>query len=171
MAKTAGLIVCLVLAPSAGAAQGGHCDEANAECTDVDPQASSKDVQRSVADTPLQVCSTKPMTGWFRDGYCRTQSADKGRHVVCAQMTQEFLMFTRKRGNDLSTPRGRFKGLKPGDRWCLCALRWREAFEAKKAPPVDLEATHASALQHTSYQSLQSTQDKGGQSGSKSAAP
>ena len=78
--------------------------------------------------------------------------------MVCAKMTREFLNFTRKRGNDLSTPRGRFKGLKPGDRWCLCAVRWREAFEAKKAPPVDLEATHTIALQYTSYRSLQSSQ-------------
>ena len=158
MAKIAGLIFGLAFVPSAMAAQAGHCDETKAECTDIDPQMNSKSVQKSVADTPLQVCSTQPMTGWFRDGYCRTQSADKGRHVVCAQMTREFLNFTRKRGNDLSTPRGRFKGLKPGDRWCLCAVRWREAFEAKKAPPVDLEATHAIALQYTSYQSLQSSQ-------------
>ncbi len=160
MAKIAWLIVGLSVGTSVASAQSaaGHCDEAKAECTDVDPQPDLKGIPKSVADTPLHVCSTEPMTGWFRDGYCRTQSADKGRHVVCAQMTQEFLNFTRKRGNDLSTPRGRFKGLKPGDRWCLCAVRWREAFEAKKAPPVDLEATHAVALQYTSYQSLQSTQ-------------
>ena len=134
----------------------GVCDEAQATCADSEPGSGGGSVLQSVADTPLQVCSTKPMTGWFRDGYCRTQSADKGRHVVCAEMTQAFLDFTRRRGNDLSTPRGRFVGLKPGDRWCLCALRWREAHEAGRAPPVELEATHSSALRYTSYPSLQS---------------
>jgi len=157
MPKLVVMLACLSAIPTVAAAQSasGVCDEAQATCADSEP-ASGGSVLKSVADTPLQVCSTKPMTGWFRDGYCRTQSADKGRHVVCAEMTQEFLDFTRRRGNDLSTPRGRFVGLKPGDRWCLCALRWREAHEAGKAPPVELEATDASALRYTSYPSLQS---------------
>ena len=151
-------LACFSVTPTTAAAQtaAGVCDEAQATCVDSEPAASGGPEVKSVAGTPLQVCSTKPMTGWFRDGYCRTQSADKGRHVVCAEMTQEFLDFTRRRGNDLSTPRGRFVGLKPGDRWCLCALRWREAHEAGKAPPVELEATHSLALHYTSYPSLQS---------------
>ena len=145
----------------------GQCDEAQGSCADSEPHTDVNTMQKSVADTPLQKCSTKPLTGWFRDGYCRTQSADKGRHVVCAKMTQQFLDFTRQRGNDLSTPQDRFPGLKPGDRWCLCARRWQEAHQAGKAPPVDLEATHAAALRYTSYQSLQSTQGKAGERGSK----
>jgi uncharacterized protein (DUF2237 family) len=101
---------------------------------------------RNVLGGHLVSCSTDPMTGWFRDGCCRTDGADPGRHVVCAVMTEEFLAFTRSRGNDLSTPAFGFPGLEPGDRWCLCASRWREALEAGVAPPVLLAATHASAL-------------------------
>ncbi|MEE2755437.1 MAG: DUF2237 domain-containing protein [Myxococcota bacterium] len=106
--------------------------------------------------TPLAVCSTEPMTGWFRDGRCRTDDRDRGRHLVCAQMTTAFLQFTKKRGNDLSTPnpRYRFPGLKPGDRWCLCALRWKEALDANKAPPVVLNATHAGTLNYVSHTEL-----------------
>ena len=102
----------------------------------------------NVLGGPLEVCSTRPMTGFYRDGCCHTGPQDSGRHVVCAQMTQEFLLFTQRMGNDLITPRPeyRFPGLKPGDRWCLCALRWREALEAGVAPPVILEATHKKAL-------------------------
>ena len=151
-------LVCTLASAALAQEPTGQCDEAKALCADTEPPVAAKPLQKSVADTPLQTCSTKPMTGWFRDGYCRTQSADRGRHVVCAEMTSEFLRFTRQRGNDLSTPRGRFPGLKPGDRWCLCALRWREAYNAGKAPPVDLEATHTSVLQYTSYKSLNGTQ-------------
>ncbi|RMG67237.1 MAG: DUF2237 domain-containing protein [Bacteroidetes bacterium] len=104
----------------------------------------------------LQPCSTDPMTGYFRDGCCRTDAQDRGRHVVCAIMTAEFLAFTRRRGNDLSTPRPEydFPGLKPGDRWCLCALRWREAYEAGVAPPVILEASAEAALQYVDMSML-----------------
>lgn len=96
----------------------------------------------------LIACSTDPMTGFFRDGCCHTGSEDSGRHLVCAVMTAEFLAFSREAGNDLSTPRPEwsFPGLKPGDRWCLCALRWKEAFEAGKAPQVVLEATNEKVL-------------------------
>lgn len=96
------------------------------------------------------------MTGFFRDGSCRTGPEDLGTHVVCARMTAAFLEFTRSRGNDLSTPRPeyQFPGLKPGDRWCLCALRWREACEAGVAPPVELGATHAKALEWVSLELL-----------------
>lgn len=96
----------------------------------------------------LEKCSEDPMTGFYRDGCCSTGEQDLGRHVVCAQMTETFLEFSRDRGNDLVTPRPeyQFPGLNPGDRWCLCALRWKEAAEAGVAPPVYLAATHASAL-------------------------
>jgi len=87
------------------------------------------------------------MTGFFRTGCCETDEQDQGRHVVCAQMTAEFLAFSAKRGNDLSTPRPGFAGLGPGDRWCLCAARWQEAFDAGVAPPVILAATHESATE------------------------
>ncbi|MEM6295125.1 MAG: DUF2237 domain-containing protein [Myxococcota bacterium] len=96
----------------------------------------------------LATCSTDPMTGWTRDGTCNTGPEDRGVHVVCAEMTDAFLSFTKARGNDLSTPHPeyRFPGLVPGDRWCLCAARWKEAHEAGVAPPAVLDATHAAAL-------------------------
>lgn len=102
----------------------------------------------NVLDEPLAPCSTDPMTGWFRDGYCRTDARDAGVHVVCSELTESFLAFTAARGNDLSTPRPQFGflGLNPGDRWCLCAARWDEAARAGAAPPVVLEASHAKAL-------------------------
>ena len=104
--------------------------------------------QLNVLGTPLQLCSLAPLTGFFRDGCCRGDPSDRGLHVVCAVMTAEFLRFSKAQGNDLSTPRPElaFPGLKPGDRWCLCARRWREAFEVGRAPDVVLEATHISAL-------------------------
>ena len=102
---------------------------------------------RNVLGTGLVSCCTAPMTGWFRDGSCRTDDGDLGRHVVCAEMTGEFLEFSRGRGNDLSTPRPGFPGLRPGDRWCLCAARWAEALAAGMAPPVVLAATEESALE------------------------
>ncbi|WP_431284994.1 DUF2237 family protein [Humitalea sp. 24SJ18S-53] len=96
---------------------------------------------------PLLPCSVAPITGFFRDGCCRTGPEDSGRHLVCAEMTAEFLAFSAARGNDLSTPRPEygFSGLLPGDRWCLCALRWEEARLAGVAPPVLAEATHEAA--------------------------
>ena len=87
------------------------------------------------------------MTGYFRTGCCETDDTDLGRHVVCAEMTAEFLAFSKSRGNDLSTPRAGFAGLQPGDRWCLCASRWKEAHDARVAPPVILAATHESATE------------------------
>ena len=111
----------------------------------------------NVLGTPLQTCSTDPMTGWFRDGCCETQSADRGRHIVCAVMTDEFLRFSMSRGNDLSTPRPEysFPGLKAGDRWCLCLERWREAHAAGVAPQVVLKATHQIALERVTLSTLQ----------------
>ena len=104
---------------------------------------------RNVLGGALLPCSVAPLTGFFRDGCCNTGPHDHGLHVVCAQVTAEFLAFSRARGNDLSTPRPDygFAGLKPGDRWCLCAARWEEARRAGFAPPVLLEATHIAALQ------------------------
>ncbi|BAW95746.1 hypothetical protein NIES970_06590 [[Synechococcus] sp. NIES-970] len=112
---------------------------------------------KNVLGTTLQPCSTDPMTGFYRDGCCTTGANDFGRHVVCAQMTAAFLDFTKNQGNDLSTPMPQynFPGLKPGDRWCLCAARWQEAFEIGVAPPVILEATHAKALEIVRREDLQ----------------
>ena len=104
---------------------------------------------RNVLGTPLQVCGLDPATGFFRTGCCETGPDDLGRHVVCAVMTQGFLDYTVAKGNDLVTPRPEwgFPGLRPGDRWCLCATRWLEADQDGVAPPVVLEATHEAALQ------------------------
>jgi uncharacterized protein (DUF2237 family) len=98
--------------------------------------------------TELEVCSLSPLTGFYRDGCCNTGGGDTGVHAVCAQVTEAFLTFSRSVGNDLSTPRPEygFAGLVDGDRWCLCAARWQEAYDAGYAPPVVLAATHASAL-------------------------
>jgi len=109
---------------------------------------------KNVIDGNLEVCCTSPMTGFYRDGFCRTGGQDFGSHVVCAQVTSEFLEFTKSRGNDLSTPNSNFPGLKPGDRWCLCASRWQEALEAGVACPVVLESTHARALEVVSLDEL-----------------
>lgn len=112
---------------------------------------------RNVLGGLLASCSTDPLTGFYRDGCCNTGAEDMGRHLVCAEMTTEFLAFSKARGNDLSTPRPeyRFPGLKAGDRWCLCALRWVEAWKAGVAPKLDLDATHASALRFAPLDVLQ----------------
>lgn len=111
---------------------------------------------KNVLGTELVACCTDPPTGFYRDGYCRTGHLDSGRHVVCAIMTEEFLTFTKSRGNDLSTPIPQydFPGLQPGDAWCLCALRWKEAHAAGVAPPVKLEATHESVLDFIDFAAL-----------------
>ncbi len=110
----------------------------------------------NVLGEPLASCCTDPMTGFFRDGSCRTGEDDHGSHTVCTRVTAEFLEFSRARGNDLSTPLPEygFPGLKPGDCWCLCALRWQEAFEAGFAPQVRLESSHQRALEHVSLADL-----------------
>ncbi|PUE63266.1 hypothetical protein B9Z45_00920 [Limnohabitans sp. 2KL-17] len=112
----------------------------------------------NVLGSTLAPCSYDPLTGYYRDGCCNTDEHDQGSHVVCAKVTQEFLAFSLKRGNDLSTPRPehRFAGLKAGDRWCLCARRWKEAFDAGVAPPVFLECTHQRALDFVTLEQLQS---------------
>jgi uncharacterized protein (DUF2237 family) len=105
---------------------------------------------RNVLGERLESCSIKPMTGFFRNGCCDTGREDVGSHTVCVVATEEFLRFSKSRGNDLSTPRPEygFAGLKPGDRWCLCAPRWREAVDAGEAPRVVLRATHEGALEY-----------------------
>jgi hypothetical protein len=112
---------------------------------------------RNVLGTDLLPCSYDPLTGFYRDGCCNTDAQDPGTHVVCARMTREFLDFSLAQGNDLITPRPeyRFAGLKPGDRWCLCVLRWREALAEGVAPPVYLNSTHSQALQKVSLDQLQ----------------
>ena len=102
----------------------------------------------NVLGGPLAICCEDPATGFYRDGYCHTGPQDVGSHTVCARLTAEFLEFSLLRGNDLTTPRPEynFPGLRPGDRWCLCVARWREALEAGVAPPVVLAATHEKAL-------------------------
>ena len=111
----------------------------------------------NVLGTVLVPCSYDPLTGYYRDGCCNTGAQDLGSHVVCAKVTQEFLDFSLQLGNDLITPRPehRFVGLRPGDRWCLCANRWKEALLAGVAPPVVLECTHSKALQFVTLAQLQ----------------
>lgn len=111
---------------------------------------------RNVLGEPLESCSVQPMTGFYRDGCCNTGREDVGSHTVCAVMTASFLEFSKVRGNDLSTPLPQFgfPGLKPGDRWCLCAPRWQEAFDADQAPRVVLRATHEGALSYCSLADL-----------------
>jgi uncharacterized protein len=111
----------------------------------------------NVLGTALVPCSYDPLTGWYRDGCCHTDAHDEGTHVVCARMTLAFLNFQMERGNDLITPRPehRFRGLKQGDRWCVCALRWLEAYANGCAPPVVLESTHRRALDTIALDLLQ----------------
>jgi uncharacterized protein (DUF2237 family) len=111
---------------------------------------------RNVLGGTLQICSSDPLTGFTRTGCCETGPEDRGSHTVCAVMTAAFLAFSRARGNDLSTPRPEygFAGLVPGDRWCLCAPRWQEAFLAGQAPDVVLEATHVGALMYCELEDL-----------------
>jgi hypothetical protein len=122
------------------------------------PPPSRNAPARNVLGTELVPCSTSPLTGFYRDGCCDTGPQDLGLHVVCARVTREFLEFSLRRGNDLVTARPEFgfPGLKAGDRWCLCALRWKEAFEAGVGPPVVLESTHEAALELLTLDELKS---------------
>lgn len=110
----------------------------------------------NVLGEELATCSTSPMTGFFRDGCCRTGNGDRGLHCVCAEMTEDFLQFSKARGNDLTTamPEYSFPGLKPGDHWCLCVLRWKEAFDAGCAPKVKLAATSVVTLEFVDLDDL-----------------
>jgi uncharacterized protein (DUF2237 family) len=111
---------------------------------------------KNVFGETLKSCCTNPITGYFRDGFCRTDESDFGKHTVCAIVDDKFLQFSKLKGNDLSTPQEQylFPGLKNGDKWCLCVLRWKEALEAGCAPKVDLESTNEKALKHVSLDDL-----------------
>jgi hypothetical protein len=119
-------------------------------------------IDKNVLGTPLQIAGTDPLTGFFRDGFCCTGPQDSGKHVVAAVVTDAFLEFTLASGNDLISPypASNFPGLKAGDRWCLCASRWKEAFDAGFAPFVILEATHEKALLYASLEELKSKEFK-----------
>ncbi len=112
---------------------------------------------KNVLRQPLEVCCTSPVTGFYRTGHCDTGPGDDGLHVICSRVTAEFLAFSKSRGNDLARPAPEydFPGLKPGDCWCLCATRWKEALRAGVAPPVVLASTHISALEFVSLEELQ----------------
>jgi uncharacterized protein (DUF2237 family) len=114
-------------------------------------------IGKNILGSELESCSTDPMTGWHRDGCCRTGKGDMGVHTVCVELSADFLAFSKAAGNDLSTPLPAygFPGLKPGDRWCLCAKRWKEAFNAGHAPKVNLKATHFSTLEFVDLEELQ----------------
>ena len=115
--------------------------------------ANGQEKSQNVYGEPLQLCGTAPLTGFYRDGYCKTGHADRGTHVVCAEVSDRFLQFSKSKGNDLITARGQgFPGLKQGDKWCLCAMRWKEAYEQDRAPLVDLEATNQAALNYMNLQ-------------------
>ncbi|MFM7754872.1 MAG: DUF2237 family protein [Cyanobium sp.] len=122
-----------------------------------DSQASSGSAALNVLGEPLDLCSCEPLTGWFRDGSCRTNDADHGRHTVCCVVTEAFLSYSRAQGNDLSAPAPAygFPGLKPGDHWCVCAPRWLEAYEDGMAPPVRLAATEQGTLEVIPLELLQ----------------
>jgi uncharacterized protein (DUF2237 family) len=122
-----------------------------------DFQATAGPAALNVLGEPLDLCSCEPLTGWFRDGSCRTNDADHGRHTVCCEVTEAFLKYSRAQGNDLSTPAPAygFPGLKPGDHWCVCAPRWLEAYEDGMAPPVRLAATEQGTLEVIPLELLQ----------------
>jgi uncharacterized protein (DUF2237 family) len=134
-----------VAAPGATAAQDSCLGTAG------EPTSSGS---RNLLGGPLQPCPSAHQTGFYRDGFCNTGADDAGVHVVCARVTDDFLAYSRSQGNDLVTARGGFPGLRAGDGWCLCARRWREAFDAGVAPPVVLEASHEAALQVASMKQL-----------------
>lgn len=119
-------------------------------------QTAHPKIAKNVLGSPLTACCFEPLTGYFRDGYCNTNASDYGTHTVCAVMTKEFLAYTLSKGNDLSTPKPiyNFPGLKPGDKWCLCALRWYEAYKAGVAPKLILEATHQKTLAYVPLEVL-----------------
>jgi uncharacterized protein (DUF2237 family) len=117
-----------------------------------------KKEEKNVLGANLSIAGTKPLTGYYRDGYCSTGASDTGKHVIAATMTDTFLAFSLAKGNDLITPvpHYNFPGLKAGDCWCLCASRWKEAFDAGVAPPVNLDATHEKALEFATLDQLKS---------------
>jgi len=110
--------------------------------------------QKNIYNEPLKPCSMNPITGYHRRGYCFTDDMDQGTHTVCARVNDEFLDYTKSKGNDLSTPSNSFRGLKEGDNWCLCALRWKQALKDGKAPPIDLNATNKKTLEYIDKDTL-----------------
>jgi uncharacterized protein len=122
----------------------------------IEPNERGRATQRNVLGGALIPCSTDPLTGFYRTGSCESGAEDVGCHAVCAEVTEAFLKFSVSRGNDLSTPRPEygFPGLKPGDRWCICAARWKEAYDAGFAPPVILKATSEAALRYVTLEEL-----------------
>ena len=112
---------------------------------------------KNILGEELKICGCDPMTGWKRDGFCKTEFSDRGVHTVCCVVTEEFLSFSKSQGNDLSTPRPEFgfTGLKAGDHWCVCAGRWFDAYKANKACPVILEATHEETLAIIPFDALE----------------
>lgn len=124
------------------------------QCNTVMPQSTISPTSLNVLGTPLQSCCMAPTTGFFRDGFCHTGPTDRGVHIVCAKVTADFLAYTKAQGNDLSTPNPYFPGLQPGDHWCLCVSRWKEALKDGHAPPIVLEATHQAALKYVSMEVL-----------------
>ena len=145
----------LFVLPGCEAVQAGPCGLTDS-CAQDESLDTTVPVEMSVRGKPVATCSTDPMTGFFRDGTCRTGPSDRGIHTVCAEVDDRFLDFTASRGNDLRTPstRSRFPGLVAGDRWCLCAARWLEAHEHDMAPKVYLRATHQRALEIVPLESL-----------------
>lgn len=115
----------------------------------------SQSTSLNVYGEPLQPCCYEPMTGWYRDGYCHTDPSDHSVHTVCVVVTEGFLTFSRSVGNDLSTPNPHFPGLKPGDKWCLCADRWVQAYQSGYAPLVFLDACHENTLNHVTLEDLE----------------
>lgn len=165
MRPPAQTILLMALLAACSASRAEPSPECRADATDAAPAClgvgeptpvSDGEALRSVAGGALAACSTDPLTGFYRDGVCRTGPDDRGVHVVCAEVDADFLAYTAGRGNDLSTPAPRvgFPGLAPGDRWCLCAARWEEARAAGHAPAVVLGATHPAALRSTTIDHL-----------------
>ena len=115
---------------------------------------------KNIFNEDIEICSLDPLTGWHRNGKCTTDDFDYGTHTVCSKMTQEFLDYTKSKGNNLSDPKKSFPGLKPGDHWCLCSLRWLEAKKEGKAPPIKLKATHEKTLKDISFNKLISHNQK-----------
>lgn len=139
------LALILFVVPACGRLEASPKEGGGGSCALPGAPVASRPSDRNVDGKPLAMCSGAPLTGFFRDGRCSTGTEDRGVHVVCSTVTDAFLQFSKSRGNDLVTPRESFVGLKAGDRWCLCATRWKEAEEAGVAPPVVLEATHEAA--------------------------
>ena len=143
-----------VSAPPPGAACGAEDAPSIEACALPSAPVSARADDKSLTGGALAVCSSAPLTGWFRDGKCSAGTDDTGVHVVCAKLTDEFLSFSKSKGNDLVTPRGAFPGLRAGQQWCLCASRWGEAERAGVAPPVVVDATHASATRVVAAETL-----------------